>query len=172
LSQGKALVPNIGLVEPMMAVLPNELKDPLLTAEWESLLAQVEKGDYEKAKEFFDKQMEFVRAIVERHKDEQTVQVNKVASKEKAKDVRRYGRSLTNKYGNKDNEAKKDWSNKTGANKFGTNKLDKPLSDKQIAIINKHAPQEIKEAVKSGKYDIGRKWLDEWFDKRKSKNSY
>jgi len=168
LSQGKALVPNTGLVEPMMAVLPNELKDPLLTAEWESLLAQVEKGDYEKAKEFFDKQMEFVRTIVERHKDREAIQVNKVAGKEKKEDVREHRRSVTNKY-----SAKKDWSNKNGANKYDTNKSgsyqsDKPLSDKQMAIINKYAPQDIKDAVKSGKHSMGRKWLDDWFNSKKN----
>jgi len=166
LSQGKALVPNTGLVEPMMAVLPDELKNPLLTAEWESLLAQVEKGDHEKAKDFFDRQVEFVRAIVEKHKDKEAVQV---ANQEKKKNVMEYKRGGTNKYGNNKTGTKKDWSNKNGASKSGSYPSDKPLSEKQIEIVNKYAPQEIKDAVQNGKYGMGRKWLDDWFSKKKSK---
>ena len=164
LSQGKALVPNTGLVEPIMMVLPDELKDPLLTAEWESLLAQVEKGDHEKAKEFYNKQVEFVRTIIERHKDREAVQV---ANQEKKKNIRDYQRSGTNNYGNNKPGNKKDWSNKNGASKSVSYQSDKPLSDKQMAIINKYAPQEIKDAVQNGKYGVGRKWLDEWFSKKK-----
>jgi len=166
LSQGKALVPNTGLVEPIMMVLPDELKDPLLTAEWESLLAQVEKGDHEKAKEFYNKQVEFVRTIIERHKDREAVQV---ANQEKKKNIRDYQRSGTNNYGNNKPSNKKDWSNKNGANKSGSYPSDKPLSEKQIAIINKYAPQEVKDAIKNGKYGMGRKWLDEWFSKFQKK---
>jgi DNA topoisomerase-3 len=188
LSKGKALVPNVGLVEPMMKVLPDELKDPLLTAEWESLLAQVERGNYEKAKEFFGKQVEFVRTIVERYKDGETVQVNQnmaqtrfksnakvqtrqntksdskyvVAGKEKKENIKWKNKAGANKYG-----AKKDWSNKNGVNKSGSYQPDKPLSDKQMAIINKYAEQEIKDAVKNGNYSVGRKWLDEWFSEKK-----
>jgi len=166
LSQGKALVPNVGLVEPMLAVLPDELKDPLLTAEWESLLAQVEKGDYAKAKEFYNKQVEFVKAIVERYKDREAVQVNNMVGKEKKENIKWKSKSRTNKYG--DNKyGKKDWANKNGASKNGINQSYKPLSEKQMAIINKHAPQEIKDAVKNGKYNIGKRWLDEWFAKKK-----
>ncbi|MFP3256643.1 MAG: DNA topoisomerase 3 [Candidatus Nanopusillus acidilobi] len=192
LTQGKALVPNIGLVEPMMMVLPDELKDPLLTAEWENLLAQVEKGNYEKAKEFFDKQVEFVRTIVERHKDREAVQVNSrvatthfkskehsqthqsskngiqhtMAGKEKKENMKWSNKSGINNYRNNKADAKKDWSNKNGANKYGSYQSDKPLSEKQMAIINKYAPQEIKDAVQKGQYSVGKKWLDEWFAKK------
>jgi Topoisomerase IA len=188
LSKGKALVPNIGLVEPMMEVLPDELKDPLLTAEWESLLAQVEKGNYEKAKEFFGKQVEFVKTIVERYKDEKTVQVNQSAAhtqlKSNAKEQTRKNRENGSKYVGTDKDKKenmkwenkvgtnkhgnkKEWSNKNGVSKFGSYQTDKPLSDKQIAIINKYAEQDVKDAVKNGNYSVGKKWLDEWFKKKK-----
>jgi len=188
LSKGKALVPNIGLVEPMMEVLPDELKDPLLTAEWESLLAQVEKGDYEKAKEFFRKQVEFVKSIVERYKNEKTVQVNQriaqtrfkpnakeqtrkntensskyvVAGKEKKENMKWENKGKTNKY-----DTKKEWVNKNGTSKSGSYQSGRPLSDKQMAIINKYAGQDVKDAVKNGNYSVGKKWLDEWFSKKK-----
>jgi DNA topoisomerase-3 len=173
LLKGKALVPNIGLVEPMMEVLPDELKDPLLTAEWESLLAQVEKGNYEKAKEFFGKQVEFVKTIVERYKDEKTVQVNQsmvqARFKPNAKEQTYKNTENGSKYvvAGKEKKENMNWTNKNGTGKSGSYQTDKPLSDKQMAIINKYAEQEIKDAVKNGNYSVGKKWLDEWFKKKK-----
>jgi len=80
-----------------------------------------------------------------------------------------YKRGGTNKYGNNKTGTKKDWVNKNGASKSGSYPSDKPLSEKQIEIVNKYAPQEIKDAVQNGKYGMGRKWLDDWFSKKKSK---
>jgi len=172
LSQGKALVPNIGLVEPMMTVLPDDLKDPLLTAEWESLLAQVEKGEYAKAKEFYNKQVEFVKAIVGKYKDSEAVQVNNLVGKEKKESMKWKSKGGTNKYGNNKygnnkSRVKKDWSNKSGESKSVSYQSDKPLSEKQMAIINKYAPQNVKDAVQNGQYNVGKKWIDEWFSKKK-----
>jgi len=45
-----------------------------------------------------------------------------------------------------------------------------PISEKQAELVNKHAPEDIKQALENKDYKTVRKWLDEWFKSLKKRN--
>ncbi|MGB9755888.1 MAG: DNA topoisomerase 3 [Desulfurella sp.] len=65
---GKCLEPVMPLVEQILSYLPHQVKDPVLTAQWESMLSDVANGNLKTGEKFLQEQINLVRQIVEQVK--------------------------------------------------------------------------------------------------------
>jgi len=74
--KGKVLEPALPLVENILKAFPNQVKDPVTTARWESMLTEIENGNKQAIDEFYKEQVNFVTKIVEEIKTSPSIHLD------------------------------------------------------------------------------------------------